>query len=120
MRNPCTMDSPTISGCSFRIGSAPETRCGHFRSLCQGFLRDPGACWKDGRQVQILLFASMLLCTLGSAVPVYGCIRPGKSSSRPVERNEPHRCAREARGLKGATLQEDKGCLLYTSDAADE
>src|ERR1019366_2877306 len=27
-----------------------ETRCGHFRSLCPGFLRDPGACWKDGRQ----------------------------------------------------------------------
>src|SRR5450756_1724356 len=50
MRNSCTMDSPTISGCSLRIGSAPETHCGHFRSLCPGFLRDPGACWKDGRQ----------------------------------------------------------------------
>src|ERR1035437_3663612 len=47
--------------------------------------------------VQILLFASIVLCTLGSAVPVYGCIHPGKSSSRPVERNEPYRCAREAR-----------------------
>ena len=50
IRNPCTMDSPTISGCSLRIGSAPETRCGHCRSLCPGFLRDPGACWKDGGQ----------------------------------------------------------------------
>ncbi len=47
--------------------------------------------------VQIMLFAWTILCTLGSAVPVYGCIHPGKSSSRPVERNEPHRCAREAR-----------------------
>ena len=47
--------------------------------------------------VQILLFASIIFCTLGSVVPVYGCIHPGKSSSRPVERNEPHRCAREAR-----------------------
>ena len=47
--------------------------------------------------VQVLLFASIVLCTLSSAVPVYGCIHLGKSSSRPVERNEPHRCAREAR-----------------------
>src|ERR1035438_3028055 len=47
--------------------------------------------------MQILLLASIVFCTLGSAVPVYGCIHPGKSSSRPVERNEPHRCAREAR-----------------------
>src|ERR1019366_1600989 len=49
MRNPCTMDSPTISGCSLRIGSAPETRCGHCLSLCPGFLRDPGTCWKARR-----------------------------------------------------------------------
>ena len=29
--------------------------------------------------VQTLLFASIILCALGSAVPVYGCIHPGKS-----------------------------------------
>ena len=29
--------------------------------------------------VQGFLIASIILCTLGSAVPVYGCIHPGKS-----------------------------------------
>src|ERR1039457_7073231 len=71
--------------------------------------------------VQILLFASIILCTRGSAVPVYGCIHPVKSSSRPVERNEPHRCAREARqASKVQVSSKDKEQFYATrKDQAD-
>src|SRR5450759_1174102 len=47
--------------------------------------------------VQGLLIASIILCTFGSVVSVYAETHRGKSSPRPIERNEQHRRAREAR-----------------------
>ena len=44
MRNSCTMDSPTISGCSLRI-AAPRRPVAGIAAL----LRDPGTCWKARR-----------------------------------------------------------------------